>query len=143
MKWLLSGWLLCLPAAEALSVLSSSRALLSEPSRRGVHARASAAEDGAVEELEVRLGRKLTPVEVVLAREAVEGALRGLEARLGRSAPRRLEVVDLGEGAEATARQRGLQDASGGAARAAASWGSWRVRAPSDARARVHHVLVQ
>ena len=37
------------------------------------------------------------------------------------------------------AEQRELK---GGATAAAASWGSWRVRAPTDAKARAHHVLV-
>ena len=102
---------------------------------RVVHLSASA-EDGVVAELEVRLGRQLTPVEVALAHEAVESALNGLEARLGQSAPRRLEVKDVGAGEETAGTP------SDGAARAAASWGSWRNRAPTDSKATARHILV-
>ena len=38
---------------------------------------------------------------------------------------------------------RGAARLDGGAAVAAASWGSWRIRAPTDARARAHHILVE
>ena len=141
-RTLLSMLLVVLQAAEA-ALLSrarphafsgTSRRHASLGARRVVHARASA-EDSVVEELAVRLGRQLAPVEVALAKEAVESALNGLEARLGRSTPRRLEVVDVGADTEAS-------DAPSGAAHAAAAWGSWRNRAPTDARARAHHVLV-
>ena len=74
------------------------------------------------------LGRQLTRAEISLARRALDSAISALAARLGATEDEQKEVPP--------------QEPAGGAALAAASWGSWRNRAPTDARARARHVLV-
>ena len=128
--------LLCcasLHAAESLVLARGPAARTScAARRRAVQPRASAV-DGAVNELETRLRRQLTPAEVNLAHQAVDSAIRELEARF--SKPDAREAVREDE----LKKQR---EPAGGAALAAASWGSWRNKARTDATARVRHVLL-
>ena len=126
--------LLCLASfLEAAQAILSARRVVQprvcQAAARTTQPQASAA-DSAIAELAARLGRQLTAAETDLAREAVGRAINELETRFLRS---------LAVGGEAQPEQRELK---GGAAAAAASWGSWRVRAPTDAKARAHHVLV-
>ena len=114
----------------ALSCAASPRAMVDV--RRANQLQASAAADSTIADLEARLGRRLTPVETEFAREAVDTKLNELEARFLRT---QLQASD----SEATV---GEEQAGGAAAAAAASWGSWRIRGPTDAKARAHHVLV-
>ena len=97
------------------------------------------AESSVVVELEARLNRRLTASEIIFAHETVS-VVRDLELRLRQQDT--LVVSDTGTvGVEEAG---GAAVASGGgAAVAAASWGSWRIRAPTDARARAHHILVE
>jgi peptidyl-prolyl cis-trans isomerase C len=97
------------------------------------------AESSVVVELEARLNRRLTASEIIFAHETVS-VVRDLELRLRQQDTR--VVSDTGTvGVEEAG---GAAVASGGgAAVAAASWGSWRIRAPTDARARAHHILVE
>ena len=129
-----------------LSCAASPRAMVDV--RRANQLQASAA-DSTIAELEARLGRRLTPAETEVAREAVDSQINELEARFLRT---QLQASDseatvgeeqnasgaLSQGCPAPPAER----AGGAAATAAASWGSWRVRAPTDAKARAHHVLV-
>ena len=110
---------------------AAARARLSPPQ--------AVAESSVVVELEARLNRRLTASEIIFAHETVS-VVRDLELRLRQQDT--LVVSDTGTvGVEEAG---GAAVASGGgAAVAAASWGSWRIRAPTDARARAHHILVE
>ena len=95
------------------------------------------AESSVVVELEARLNRRLTASEIIFARETVS-VVRDLELRL-----RQQDTLVNDMGNVGVEEAGGAAVASGGAAIAAASWGSWRIRAPTDARARAHHILVE
>jgi peptidyl-prolyl cis-trans isomerase C len=111
------------------------------------------AESSVVVELEARLNRRLTASEIIFAHETVS-VVRDLELRLRQQDT--LVVSDTGtvgveeaggaavaSGGDAVASGSDAVASGGGAAVAAASWGSWRIRAPTDARARAHHILVE
>eukprot|EP00966_Prymnesium_polylepis_P165697 3830138-Prymnesium_polylepis.1 len=82
----------------------------------------AAAVDNVVDDLEARLGGQPTGQSSATTEDGVDH-----EAAF---------VRDLFSEEEAQQRK------AGGAAQAASSWGSWRIKAPSDASARAHHVLV-
>eukprot|EP00900_Chrysochromulina_parva_P004162 jgi/Chrpa1/13747/Chrysochromulina_OHIO_Genome00018687-RA len=104
------------------------------------------AESSVVVELEARLNRRLSASEIIFAHETVS-VVRDLELRLRQQDT--LVVSDTGNvgveeaGGAAVASGGNAVASGGGAAVAAASWGSWRIRAPTDARARAHHILVE
>ena len=137
-----------LAATESLAVFSSAQIFISHPVG---HQRSGnlllSADDGVVKELEARLGRQLTPIELVLAREAVDGVINRLEARLNRHAPRRLETpeqaeIDQGFGAVTGSKDLGEQQCVNSASAVASNWGSWRNQAPANVTARARHILV-
>lgn len=97
------------------------------------------AESSVVVELEARLNRRLSASEIIFAHETVS-VVRDLELRLRQQDTRVVSET----GTVGVEEAGGAAVASGGgAAVAAASWGSWRIRAPTDARARAHHILVE
>ena len=98
--------------------------------------RASAG-SSVIEELEGRLRRRLSHAEIRLAHEAVDETLDALETRLS-AYPAPTDSVPIDTPIEEIAGAA----ISDGAALAAASWGSWRVRAPTHAKARAHHILI-
>ena len=102
------------------------------------------AESSVVVELEARLNRRLTASEIIFAHETVS-VVRDLELRLRQQDTLVSNTGNVGveEAGGAAVASGGAAVASGGAAVAAASWGSWRIRAPTDARARAHHILVE
>ena len=102
------------------------------------------AESSVVVELEARLNRRLTASEIIFAHETVS-VVRDLELRLRQQDTLVSDTGNVGveEAGGAAVASGGAAVASGGAAVAAASWGSWRIRAPTDARARAHHILVE
>jgi hypothetical protein len=124
--------------------------------------------DSALRNLEATLGRQLTSAETGAARTAlwasavaVDNVVDQLTSRLGGDSGgngrpmggdgrpiEQLNVLKDGPDLEPAVRDLYSEDdaqkrPAGGAARAAATWGSWRIRAPSDARARARHVLIE
>jgi peptidyl-prolyl cis-trans isomerase C len=103
------------------------------------------AESSVVVELEARLNRRLTASEIIFAHETVS-VVRDLELRLRQQDTLVSDTGTVGveeAGGAAVASGGNAVASGGGAAVAAASWGSWRIRAPTDARARAHHILVE
>ena len=105
-----------------------------EYARRACQPRANdgSLDSSVVAELQSRLSRQLSGADASLAKATIRSAVNDLEAHLRRKHEAEAQDAHLA----------GSQEKDTDAARAAASWGSWRVKAPSDATARARHVLV-
>jgi len=88
-------------------------------------------------ELEARLGRQLTTPEINLTRDAVRNMINKLAARFVVRQPE----LDLSHDDEGRDAQLISHEPASCAELAAASWGSWRIRALTNASARAHHIL--